>query len=164
MITLKELISRHAQPGRIEAIYLRPVRLEPPVLVQEAVLEDAGLEGDHSRPGKRALTLIQAEHVPVIASLAGLDAVDPSELRRNLLISGLNLSALRGHRFKLGACAEVELTGPCAPCSRMEKALGFGAYTAMRGHGGWCARVISPGPVAVGMDVTPIQSETEPQS
>jgi MOSC domain-containing protein YiiM len=37
----------------------------------------AGLDGDHGRPGKRAVTLIQAEHLPVIAALAGLDRVDP---------------------------------------------------------------------------------------
>lgn len=73
----------------------------------------------------------------------------PGDLRRNLVISGLNLNALRGRRITVGL-VEFEVTGPCAPCSRMEEALGAGGYTAMRGHGGWCARVIRPGKIALG--------------
>ncbi len=154
MLTLAEMTARHAQAGRIEAILLRPARLAPPEPVAEAQLGPAGLDGDQARRGKRALTLIQAEHLPVIAALAGLERVSPQTLRRNLVVSGLNLAALRGRRLRLGA-AEIEITGPCAPCSRMEAALGHGGYTAMRGHGGWCARVLVPGLIAVGDGVAP---------
>jgi MOSC domain-containing protein YiiM len=122
--------------------------------VDAAVLGTDGLEGDHGRAGKRALTLIQAEHLPVIASLCGRAAVAPELLRRNLLVSGINLNALRGVRLALGA-AVVEITGPCAPCSRMEAALGPGGYNAMRGHGGWCAEVLQPGRIALGDRVAP---------
>jgi MOSC domain-containing protein YiiM len=122
--------------------------------VDAAVLGTDGLEGDHGRAGKRALTLIQAEHLPVIASLSGRAAVAPALVRRNLLVSGINLNALRGVRLALGA-AVVEITGPCAPCSRMEAALGAGGYNAMRGHGGWCAEVLQPGRIALGDRVAP---------
>jgi MOSC domain-containing protein YiiM len=122
--------------------------------VDAAVLGTDGLEGDHGRAGKRALTLIQAEHLPVIASLSGRAAVAPALVRRNLLVSGINLNALRGTRLALGA-AVVEITGPCAPCSRMEAALGPGGYNAMRGHGGWCAEVLQPGRIALGDRVAP---------
>lgn len=117
------------------------------------LLED-GLEGDHARPGKRALTLIQAEHLPVIEGLAGLAYIVPETLRRNLVVSRLNLGAFRGKQLRIGA-ALVEITGPCAPCSRMEKALGPGGYTAMRGHGGWCAQVLKPSQIALGDFVRP---------
>ncbi len=146
---LAEIMARHAAPGRVAWIGLRPERLAAPVSVERADLALDGLAGDHARPGKRALTLIQAEHLAVIAALAGQAAVSPEVLRRNLVVAGINLTALRNHVVQING-ALVEITAPCAPCSRMEAALGPGGYNAMRGHGGWCARVIRPGPVAVG--------------
>jgi MOSC domain-containing protein YiiM len=113
-----------------------------------------GLEGDHrKKPGKRAVTLIQAEHLPVVASLAGLEAVDPALLRRNIAVSGINLIALRNRRFRIGG-AVLQGTGLCAPCSRMETALGAGGYNAMRGHGGITAEVVEAGLVVAGDPVS----------
>lgn len=117
--------------------------------VQAADLTESGLSGDHGRAGKRALTLFQAEHLPVVASFLPVDNIAPQTLRRNIHIAGLNLSALRGVPLLLGS-AVIEITGPCAPCSRMQTALGPGGYNALRGHGGWCAAVLRPGRVASG--------------
>lgn len=144
-----DLLSRHAGEGVVTAICLRPERLGAVLMPERAEIGHAGLVGDHARPGPRALTLIQAEHLPVIAVLARVGAIDPSVLRRNLVISGINLTALRNHPVRIGG-AVVRFTVQCAPCSRMERAIGPGAYNAMRGHGGWCAEVLEPGVVAVG--------------
>jgi MOSC domain-containing protein YiiM len=111
-------------------------------------LAETGLSGDHARAGKRALSLFQAEHVGAVAAFLGRGEVAPGALRRNIHVSGLNLSALRGVPLLLGS-ARIEITGPCAPCSRMQEALGPGAYNALRGHGGWCAQVLAPGDVAL---------------
>ncbi|MCU4651691.1 MOSC domain-containing protein [Roseibacterium sp. SDUM158016] len=154
MESIATLTARHAQAGRLEWIGLRPARLQPVQAVMEAELTEAGLAGDHGRHGKRAVTLIQAEHLPVIAALAGCATVAPETLRRNLVVSGINLAALRGRDLRIGR-AVLRITGPCAPCSRMEAALGPGGYNAMRGHGGWCAEVVSPGPIAPGDAVDP---------
>lgn len=154
-MSLAELQARFAAPGRVEAILLRPARREPMMRVERAMMTEAGLEGDRSRSGQRAVTLIQAEHLPVIAALSGRADLDPSILRRNVVVSGLNISAFRGRRLRLGA-SEIELTVPCHPCSRMEEALGPGGYTAMRGHGGMCARVVSGGMVELGSLVQPL--------
>ncbi|WP_226621252.1 MOSC domain-containing protein [Alloyangia pacifica] len=151
---LKALLATHHAPGRLDWIGLRAERLAPPRSVRETALTLSGLEGDHGHPGKRAVTLIQAEHLPVIAALCGREALAPEVLRRNLVISGINLSALRGQEVWLGA-ARLRFTTVCAPCSRMEKALGQGGYNAMRGHGGWCAEVVHPGAIRVGDRLTP---------
>lgn len=152
---LARLLATHAGPGRVVWIGLRPARRQDMQAVTRADLTVAGLTGDHARPGRRALTLIQAEHLPVIAALAHRATVTPAMVRRNLLVSGLNLSALNGQALRIGE-ALVRIGGPCAPCSRMEEVLGKGGYNAMRGHGGWCAEVLEPGGIGVGDSVMPV--------
>ncbi|KIC37541.1 MOSC domain-containing protein [Leisingera sp. ANG-M7] len=151
-----EMLKRHAAPGRVVWIGVRPGRREEVQAPEATGMSVGGLRGDHAKEGKRAVTLIQAEHLPVIASLAGLEAVDPEQLRRNLLVSGINLAALRKATLRVGS-AVLRVTGPCPPCSRMEEVLGHGGYNAMRGHGGWYAEVLEPGRVTVSDKVTVLQ-------
>jgi MOSC domain-containing protein YiiM len=153
METLASLTARFPRPGRITWIGLRPARRSDVQAVDRAQAALSGLAGDHARAGRRAVTLIQAEHLPVIAALADLREVPPETLRRNLVVSGLNLSATRGRVLAIGA-ARLRVTGPCAPCSRMERALGPGGYNAMRGHGGWCAEILASGDIETGAPVT----------
>ena len=154
MDTLASLTARFPRPGHIDWIGLRPARLADMQAMDRARVESHGLEGDHAHPGKRAVTLIQAEHLPVIAALSGRAGITPDLLRRNLVVSGLNLAACRGRVLIIGP-VRLHVTGPCAPCSRMERALGPGGYNAMRGHGGWCAEVLTQGTVATGDRVAP---------
>jgi MOSC domain-containing protein YiiM len=63
----------------------------------------------------------------VIARLAHVAQVDPVGLRRNLVVSGINLLALKNARLEVGA-ALLEVVGPCQPCSRMEETVGAGGY------------------------------------
>jgi len=159
MLTLADLFERRAQPGAILWLGTRPAKRAPMQPLQDANLTDAGFEGDRSRAGKRALTLIQAEHLSVIAALSGHAAIAPEVLRRNVVVSGLNLAAFKGKVLTLGA-AHVRLTVICAPCSRMEEALGHGGYNAVRGHGGWCAEVLQPGHVQLGDPVDILAADT----
>lgn len=148
------MMATHAQAGRLDWIGLRAERQAAVEAVAQAVMDETGLTGDHGRAGKRAVTLIQAEHLPVIAALAGHEALTPQMLRRNLVVSGLNLLALRKGFLRIGA-AILEIHGPCPPCSRMEKTLGAGGYNAMRGHGGWYASVLQVGQIKIGDVVAP---------
>lgn len=150
-------MARHSVPGRVEAMYLRPLRRDAVHAVENAELGLDGLADDHAPEGKRALTLIQAEHLPVIAALAGLEEVDAGLLRRNIVVSGLNLLGFRKARLQIGA-AVIEVSGPCPPCSRMEEVLGHGGYTATRGHGGVYASVVKPGAIRLGDCVLPVLS------
>lgn len=156
--------------GRLRATFPRPgwvtwIGLRPgpgaPVEVVDAVEAEvgAGLTGDRWTPrrggqGTRQVTLIQAEHLPVVAALVGWDELAPAVLRRNLVVEGVNLAALQDVPLLVGG-AVLELTGPCWPCSKMEVALGPGGYNALRGHGGWNARVLRSGTIAVGDEVRP---------
>lgn len=150
---IHEMMGRLPREGRLEWIGLRLERYAPIRIVSEVdARAGQGLEGDRyrsSRAGKRQVTLMQAEHLAVIGAFLGQEPVAPEILRRNLVVSGLNLLALKGMRFRIGE-AVLEGTGPCPPCSRMEEALGAGGYNAMRGHGGLTARVIESGRMRVG--------------
>ena len=95
------------------------------------------------------MTLVAAEHLAAIAAYLGLESVAPERLRRNLVVSGLNLLALKGRRFRLGD-AVLEHSGECHPCSRMEDEFGPGGYNAVRGHGGITARVLEGGDIRLG--------------
>lgn len=150
MEIIAELISRFPRAGRIEFIGVRPERRAPVASLEKVRIGKGGLAGDHrDKPGARAVTFIQAEHLPAIAALAGLEAVDPALLRRNIVVAGINLAALRGQRFRVGS-AVLKGVENCAPCSRMEEVLGRGGYNAMRGHGGITALVLEEGDVALG--------------
>jgi MOSC domain-containing protein YiiM len=149
---LGQLMARFPRAGRVEFVGVRPARGVDVLSVDAAqAVAGRGLVGDRytGGSGKRGVTLIQAEHLPVIATLAGLPAIDPRTVRRNLVVSGLPLLALKGRLFRIGDVL-LEGTGPCDPCSKMETALGEGGYNAMRGHGGLCARIVEGGVIRLG--------------
>ena len=161
---LRALTRQFPRLGRLDFIFLRPARRAPAISVTEATaIACRGLDGDRSsialptKPegGKRQVTLIQAEHLPVIAALAGMVAIDAADLRRNLVVSGLNILAAKSlfkdqpMLLQIGA-VRFEISGPCEPCSRMDEVLGAGGYNVMRGHGGLTARVLSGGVLRVG--------------
>jgi len=160
---LGKLMATLPRDGRVEWIGLRPKR---DVGMQEADSANAkaggGLTGDRysGGSGKRGVTLIQAEHLPVIASLSGHERVAPALLRRNVVVSGIPLMALKGRRFRIGDVV-LEGTGTCDPCSRMEAALGPGGFNAMRGMGGLCARIVEGGTFRVGDAVQALDGVTE---
>lgn len=163
MSTLKELMNAPMRPGTLEWIGIRPAHRQAlqPVESAEIVL-GAGLKGDHypgKGDGKRAVTLIQAEHLPAVATLLGLSAVNPLQTRRNLVVSGVNLIALKNRQFTIGT-ALLETTGECAPCSRMDENLGAGGFQAMRGHGGITARILRGGTIRLGDALIVIDVET----
>ena len=152
MKTLATLMDTLPQVGRVEWIGLRPARRADMQVVDAATaIADLGLDGDRysKRGGNRQVTLIQAEHLAAVGSMLGTGAVAAESVRRNIVVSGVNLRALKDKTFELGN-AELIYTGLCHPCSLMESTLGPGGYNAMRGHGGITARVIRGGEIRLG--------------
>jgi len=131
--------------GKVQWIGVRPRRREPLQSLSRAqAVADLGLEGDHrmtKTPGSgRQVTLISQEFITQIATHLGLVDLDPARLRRNIVVSGLNLNAL-------------EATQLCHPCARMESELGPGGVIAMFGYGGLCAKVVQSGAIECGAPV-----------
>jgi MOSC domain-containing protein YiiM len=145
---LAELMANFPRAGKLEWIGIRAEHRTPvSSLNQVEALAGYGLAGDHyasQSNGKRQVTLIQAEHLEAVAKMLGKSEVRADHVRRNLLVSGINLYALRDRRFRIGPVL-LEGSGPCEPCSRMEEVLGVGGYNAMRGHGGITARILEGG-------------------
>jgi len=138
--------------GVVESIHVAARKKEPPVAVERArAVPGRGLEGDRyfnrkksSGPygGVHDLTLIEAE----AAEAADLE---PGDARRNVVVRGIDLNALVGERFRIGA---VECVGHdlAHPCRRLERLTRPGVLKGLVGRGGLYARIVSDGEIAVG--------------
>lgn len=157
----------YPHPGKVCWIGLRPGRGQPVEVVEQArATREGGLSGDRfsGKPGAdRQVTLIQAEHLDTVARLLERGSVDPALVRRNIVVSGINLTSLKGQRFAIGDVVLLG-TGACPPCGQMERNLGPGGFNAMRGHGGITACVIIPGNLAVGDPVRFVDVEATTDS
>jgi MOSC domain-containing protein YiiM len=156
---LAQLMLSPVRPGRVEWIGIRPARREAMLTPDRIELNpNDGIVGDRylsKTTGNRHVTLIQSEHLLAIARFLGRDQIAPEDLRRNIVVSGLNLLALKDREFRIGS-AILKMTGDCHPCSRMEEIFGEGGYNAVRGHGGITARVIVAGNVSIGDAIFPV--------
>lgn len=151
MLSLRERLRDLPQEGRVSWIGLRPARDAAMQVVEEAIATAGrGLAGDRAHSGDRQITLVQAEHLPVIARFAGQSAIAPQQLRRNLVIEGINLLALVRLSFAIGDEVILTGTGPCAPCGKLDELIGPGGFQATRGHGGITARIERGGTLRVG--------------
>lgn len=157
MDTIDDLKNTLPQTGRLEWIGIaKSRRAEIEELTSARLQPGTGIEGEHhatSGTSDRQVTLIQHEHLPAIASLVHKDSIRPNRLRRNLVVSGINLLALKDQTFRVGDVL-LKGSGLCAPCSLMEENLGPGGYNAMRGHGGITAIVVEGGEIQIGDAVT----------
>ncbi len=167
MITAEEkpflsLFENFSQVGEVMWIGLRPASRKPIKEFSEVNVTETGLEGDratkNSLTNKRQVTLIQHEHLVAAASFLSKESIDPNLTRRNIVVKGMNLNALKGRKFSIGT-AVLEMTGFCYPCSRMEENLGVGGFNAMRGHGGITCRVIKVGKITIGDKIKVIENE-----
>jgi len=154
MKSLRERVLDVPQVGTVSWIGVRREHgAELSVLSEVLATEGRGLSGDVAAAGKvggnRQVSLMQAEHLPILAAWTEGE-VTPGLLRRNLLISGINLIALAKLEFRIGKDVLLLGTGACAPCSKMDETLGPGGFQAMRGHGGITAQVLNGGRIRLG--------------
>jgi len=134
----------HRWDGRPDPALAGPVERTERVEVRAGL----GIVGDRyfGRPAHRdaAVTVIAAEALDQLAaelgSAPGVTApLDPLATRRNVVLRGAEVEALRGQLFSLD-CGEGEvlLAGgrPANPCAWLDLALAAGAHRGMRGRAG----------------------------
>jgi MOSC domain-containing protein YiiM len=122
-----------------------------------AVRAGHGIVGDRyaGRAAHRdaAVTVLAAESVEALAAELGSGPLDPLLTRRNVVLRGAEVEALRGEEFALD-CGEgaVVLRGgrPANPCAWLDTVLAPGAHRGLRGRAGVRCAPLSDGVLRLG--------------
>lgn len=161
MENLAESVQPRKTGGQVIGIFTAPASGAPMVALERAeVVAGRGLVGDRYFTGDgyysqvppltgRRLTLIASEALAALAEETGI-VLRPDECRRNLITQGVDLEALIGRRFRVGA---IECYGerPCPPCGYLEKLTGLrGVNRGLTDRGGIRAEILLDGEIAVG--------------
>ena len=139
--------------GTIVSIQLKVGHREPMRSVESAEMTAGyGIEGDSNATRRGPRTARQA----LLMDTETLDkfGLEPGQIRENITTTGIDLHALPvGARVSLGDSAVVEITGFCAPCSRMDE-IRDGLQSALHEQRGMLATIIDGGAIAVGDSVS----------
>jgi len=146
--------------GTVVAIVLAPAAEAPLRSVDRAqAIAGRGLQGDRYADGAgtfsagggrgRDLTLVAAEVLDDVG-------LEPVAARRNLVVRGVDLDALRGRRFRVG---EVECLGQrrCEPCAHLERLTRPGVLRALVHRGGLRADIVRGGELRLGDPVEALE-------
>lgn len=112
-----------------------------------------GLLGDryfaHKEDYHGQVTFIDQAVIDTVKAHVKREDLDPSVLRRNIVLSGVDLNSLIGRRFSLSG---VEFSGSeeCSPCRWMNVVAGDGAEQVMKERGGLRCRILSDGTLSKG--------------
>lgn len=111
-----------------------------------------GLRGDrffdYAEDYKGQITFFSREVFGLLSAHFGL-MKSPGVLRRNVIVSGVDLMELIGADFELQG-VHFRGTAHCKPCYWMNTAFAPGAEQFLAGRGGLRARILSDGPIKVG--------------
>jgi MOSC domain-containing protein YiiM len=112
----------------------------------------AGIGTFSDRPGKRDLTLIEAEALQAYEEESG-NKLSAAESRRNLLTQGVRLNDLMGRVFQVGA---VRMRGLrlSEPCSHLARLTHPETLPGLVHRGGLVAEVLNDGELRVGDEIS----------
>lgn len=144
--------------GVVEAVFVAPVAEAPMKRVDSAAaVAGHGLDGDRYCDGRGTfsgrgvgyeLTLVAAEQLDDLG-------IAWERARRNVVTRGVDLNALVGRRFQVGAveCLGRRLAEPCAHLERVE---GRGLMRPLVHRAGLRADILAGGAISVGNSVGPL--------
>ncbi len=137
-----------ATEGTIVSLQLNVGRRQPAEVVESAVLAAGeGIQGDRHATGLKRrgyqVLLIDRETLETLG-------LAPGVVKENVTTSEIDLGSLTGgQQLKLGVEAIVEISKPCAPCSRMDE-IRPGLQQELEGRRGMLGFVLQGGTVRVG--------------
>ncbi|MDA1348457.1 MAG: MOSC domain-containing protein [Chloroflexi bacterium] len=142
--------------GQVVGVRLCVGHREPMRSVTTAkMVKDYGLEGDRHAGGEGPRKARQA----LLMDRETLEefGLPDGEVRENLTISGLDFSTLlEGQRLSVGE-VELEVTGDCAPCARIDE-IRPGLKAELQGRRGILVMVLRTGTVSVGDGVRVLET------
>ena len=160
---------RETGPGtatpRLERILIAGERGAPMRAVAQAeAARGQGLVGDRYHagrgtfskraavmPGARDVSLITRDAVALCSRRLGVP-VEAALLRRNLVVDGLEIAALRGRTLAIGD-VRLEIVSSCPPCGYLSRLLGLDMRTGLHRVGGMRAAVRTPGLLVAGAPI-----------
>ena len=112
-----------------------------------------GLRGDryfgHKPDYKGQVTFFEERALQGVVVHVGASGVPAWAMRRNVMVSGVDLNSLIGRRFEIDG-VRFEGSEECAPCRWMDRSIGEGARDFLKGQGGLRARILSDGKLVCG--------------
>jgi MOSC domain-containing protein YiiM len=151
--------------GSVVEIWLAGAAAEPMHRVPSVeAVAGRGLAGDRYALGggtwaqypdlEKQVTLIDRAEVAAVAAETS-SSLTPGDTRRNVVTTGIDLTALVGHWFAVG---DVLLFGMkrCPPCTHLERLTGIRLVKAMVHRGGINAAVFAGGSITEGAVVRPV--------
>ena len=104
---------------------------------------------DYRDDYKGQITFFSFEVFEKLSAHFGLTKTSPGALRRNVVVSGIDLNDLIGEEFSIQG-VRLRGTAHCKPCYWLNHAVAPGAEEFLKGNGGLRAQILSDGAIAVG--------------
>jgi len=121
-----------------------------PILERESLecVAGRGIKGDryydHKANFKGQITFFSDEIRIKLQNQLGVEPMEASVFRRNVIVEGTDLNTLIGKEFEVQGIRFLG-TEECRPCYWMDEAFSPGAHEALKGNGGLRARILSSG-------------------
>ena len=98
---------------------------------------------------KGQITFFSFEVFERLARHFRLTNKSPGVLRRNVIVSGIDLNDLIGEEFSIQG-VHLRGTGHCRPCYWLDQAVAPGTEDFLEGNGGLRAEILTDGAIAIG--------------